>query len=109
MRALVTHHRNMISGTTSDVAAEIESGASAARALVEKYPRVFAGAAPLISAMATEVLDSAHPDAERVSGPTPSPTNPAGKIALLLLATEMIDLADGCVEKRAAACHTHSR
>lgn len=94
VRALFTHQRNLISGTTSDVALDIERGAAAAAALIERYPRVFAGTASLISAMAAEILDRQPPTGGPANGTRGLATNPAGQIALVLLATAIIDLAE---------------
>jgi len=94
VRALVEHQRNLISGSTADVGLEIEMGALAAQAVLNKYPRVFAGAAPVISAMAAEILGRAEHVGNAAVRSTAAPSHPAGKIAVLLFATAMIDLAD---------------
>jgi putative ATP-dependent endonuclease of OLD family len=88
--ALELRYRNLITGNTSNFAAEIEHGARAAQDVMEKYPRVFAGAAPMMSAMASEIL---NPRKATTTAAAPQSGTTAHKIGLLLLLGSILQLA----------------
>ncbi len=55
--AEISHcYHNLVDGTSVDLAAEIDRGAEVAAQVVQRYSHLFAGAAPLMGAMAAEVL-----------------------------------------------------
>ena len=55
--ALGEHYRNLTTGNAPDLTAELEAGARAAHEVLSKYRKVFAGAGPLMSAMASDILN----------------------------------------------------
>ncbi len=56
LESLEVHHRNLMTGQALDLEAELELGALAASAVIEKYTKLFAGAAPMMGAMAADIL-----------------------------------------------------
>ena len=87
---LELRYRNLVTGNTPDFAAEIEHGARAAQDVMSKYPRAFAGAAPMMSAMASEILDPRHATS---TAEVPAGSTIAHKIGLLLLLGSILQLA----------------
>jgi putative ATP-dependent endonuclease of OLD family len=82
------HHRNLLSGESPDLVAELEQGALAARDLLERTEGVFTGAGPLMSAMASEILNRRDaPASKHALG-----ANAANKIAMLVLLGALIQL-----------------
>jgi putative ATP-dependent endonuclease of OLD family len=81
-------HRNLVTGDTPSLADELDAGALAAREIIAKYGNVFAGAAPLMSAMASDILSRRDAPA----APDALGANVANKIALLLLLGSVIQL-----------------
>ena len=57
LKALAVHHRNILTGSTLNMDAELEAGAGAARVLLNKYSEVFAGSGQMMSAVVSEILD----------------------------------------------------
>jgi putative ATP-dependent endonuclease of OLD family len=57
LKALAVHHRNILTGNTPNMDAELEAGAETARVLLSKYSNVFAGSGQTMSAMVSEILD----------------------------------------------------
>jgi len=88
--ALDLRYRNLITGNTPDFAAELEHGALVARELMERYPQLFAGAVPMMSAMASEILNP-----RRVTSAITDPqrSTAAHKIGVLLLLGSILQLA----------------
>ena len=92
--ALEQRYKNLVTGTTPDFAAEIELGARAAQDVMNKYPRVFAGAAPMMSAMASEILNPRHATSAVTTG---QGSTIAHKIGVLLLLGSILQLAHRAV------------
>lgn len=89
LESLEQRHRNLITGNTPDLFAELEQGAKAAQEVLKLHSEVFADAAPLMSAMASEILNQ-----NRVStAAEPKPVTAAHKIAMLLLLGAVLQLA----------------
>jgi putative ATP-dependent endonuclease of OLD family len=88
--ALELRYKNLVTGNTPDFAAEIEHGARAAQDVMKKYPHVFAGAAPMMSAMASEILNPRHATSASTAG---QGSTIAHKIGLLLLLGSILQLA----------------
>ena len=88
--ALELRYRNLITGNTLDFAAEIEHGARVAQDVMGKYPRVFAGAVPVMSAMASEIL---NPRQAQSTATAPQGGTTAHKLGLLLLLGSILQLA----------------
>ncbi|MBI4893908.1 MAG: DUF2813 domain-containing protein [Acidobacteria bacterium] len=83
-------YHNLVAGTSADLVSELERGAAAAAGVVEKYTHLFAGAAPLMGAMAAEVLrrTTVAPAAS-----LPSAASAARKIGMVLLLGAVLQLA----------------
>ncbi len=56
LKALALHHRNILTGNTLSMDAELEAAADTARVLLNKYSNVFAGSGQMMSAMVSEIL-----------------------------------------------------
>lgn len=57
IRRVEFHHRNLIVGKSCDLSAELEAGARAGSEVLRGNERAFAGAGPLMSAMASDILN----------------------------------------------------
>ena len=90
LAALQLRYRNLVTGNTPDFAVELEHGARAARDVMEKYPRLFAGAVPIMSAMASEIL---NPRQVTKAAIQPQGSTAAHKIGILLLLGSILQLA----------------
>ena len=89
LEALELHHRNLVTGEAPDLEAELDLGARAASAVIEKHTSLFEGAAPMMGAMASDILKRrlvASTTAARHGGPA------AGKIGMLLLLGAILQL-----------------
>jgi putative ATP-dependent endonuclease of the OLD family len=80
LRALGEHYRNLMSGNAPDLIMELEAGARAAQEVLSQYRKAFAGAGPLMSAMAADVLDRQQAAKTGIPG-----TTAAHKLGVLLL------------------------
>jgi putative ATP-dependent endonuclease of OLD family len=89
LRDLTTHHRNILTGNATDMAAELEAGAEAARQALERYSHVFAGSAPMMDALVAEILHRRPPSN---MGQRPQPSTGAQKIAVLLVLGAMVQM-----------------
>ncbi len=88
LKALAVHHRNILTGSTLNMDAELEAGAGAARVLLNKYSEVFAGSGQMMSAVVSEILDRGPSStAERSHASTASQ-----KIAVLLVLGALLQL-----------------
>jgi putative ATP-dependent endonuclease of OLD family len=88
LRALALHHRNILTGNTLNMDAELEAGAETARVLLDKYSNVFAGSGQMMSSMVSEILDRRPSStAERSHASTASQ-----KIAVLLVLGALLQL-----------------
>jgi putative ATP-dependent endonuclease of the OLD family len=90
LTALALRYRNLVTGNTPDITAEIEQGARAAQAVMEKYPHVFAGAVPMMGAMVSEIL---NPRPMTTAAFASQGSTNAHKIGLLLLLGSLLQLA----------------
>jgi putative ATP-dependent endonuclease of OLD family len=88
--SLQNHYRNLLTGDTPDLTTELEQGMEAARRIMEKYPRPFAGAAPMMSAMASDILN--RPRASTTSL-DPHTSSASQKIGLVLLLGSILQLS----------------
>jgi putative ATP-dependent endonuclease of OLD family len=91
--ALAAAYRRLLTRESTDIKADITTGAQAAEAMLAKFPAVFAAAGPLMTAMASEILgrtagetrgDEAHD--------TPTSMASARRIAAVLLMGNLIDI-----------------
>ncbi len=89
VESLARHHHNLLKGETADLAAELEAGAAAARVLIERHGGIFAGAAPLMSAMASDILNRPQLAAAATQ---PQANTGAQKLAALLLLGALLRL-----------------
>lgn len=96
LRALAAHYRNLVTGTSPDLTAEMEAGARAANDVLMKYRKVFAGAVPLMSAMASDILNR-----QQAADAGIQATTGAHKLGVLLLLGAIIQLAQRSVSARA--------
>lgn len=96
LRDLALHHHHLLAGDVPDLEAELDAGARAALAVLERFGSVFAGASAAMSAVAAEILVRRPEAVALPSAGTPSTA--AHKLALLLLLGAMLQLA-----RRAAA------
>ena len=88
LKALAGHHRKILTGSTLNMDAELEAGAGAARVLLNKYSKVFAGSGQMMSAVVSEILDRRPSSkAERSHASTASQ-----KIAVLLVLGALLQL-----------------
>lgn len=90
IRQVELHHRNLIRGQSSDLVAELEDGARAAEEVLRLNQSAIAGAGPLMSAMASDILSRQQPAAaESVI----LAATPAHKLGVLLLLGAVIQIA----------------
>jgi putative ATP-dependent endonuclease of OLD family len=89
VRALRCHYHNLMTGDTPDLAAELEQGTQAARTLLQRHPRAFSGAASMMSAMASDILNRQRPGTDL----EPQSSTAAHKIGLVLLIGSLLQLS----------------
>jgi len=56
IRIVEAYRRRILAGDTADMPAVLEAGARAAQEVIERFPAVFAGSGPVMSALASEIL-----------------------------------------------------
>ncbi|UCF36118.1 MAG: DUF2813 domain-containing protein [Acidobacteriota bacterium] len=86
---LVLRYWNLITGNVANLAAELEQGAAVAAKVIEKYKRHFAGAAPVMGAMAAEII---RPKASSVNRVARGVGSSAQKIGMLLLLGSVLQM-----------------
>ena len=90
IRIVEAYRRRILAGDTSDMPAVLEAGARAAQEVIDRFPAVFAGSGPVMSALASEILDRDEPGADV---PAPAASTPAQRLAVLLLLGAVAGLA----------------
>jgi putative ATP-dependent endonuclease of the OLD family len=88
LQALAVHHRNILTGNTLNMDAELEAGAETARVLLDKYSNVFAGSGQMMSAMVSEILDRRPSSTVQ----RPHASTASQKIAVLLVLGALLQL-----------------
>ena len=88
LSALAEHYRNILSGEALDLFSELDAGAEAAQRVLDRHKTVFESAAPLMGAMASDILNR-----RQVAAATGIPTNTSSyKIGALLLLGAVLEL-----------------
>jgi putative ATP-dependent endonuclease of OLD family len=89
VRKLQQHFQNLVTGETPDLAAELERATMAALDVVQSYPKAFAGTVPVISAIATDILNR---NRLTQSGAEPRTITSANKLGLVLLLGSILQI-----------------
>ena len=83
LAAVERHYRNLITGETPDLFAELEQGVRAASAVIDRNPNLFAGTVPLLGAMAGDILNRQSSLQQAAGTPAASGAQKIGSILML--------------------------